>query len=88
MRPSYFYHQIAAITGLIGTLLSLLWIYKNCGKSNSQLKIILLFLLISISWGIHTLIHFWGEVYFAFNPLDGKSTAIKDPVPINVKVVK
>lgn len=36
-------------------------------------------LLLSIGWGIHSLIHFDEEVYFNFNPLTKNNKVLNNP---------
>ena len=80
MRASFVYHQITAIISIISTLISLYWMYKNYNAKDSAYKTAIILILLSISWGVHGLIHFWEEVYFDFNPLAGKSTIHDFPV--------
>ncbi len=78
MRPSFIYHQITSIISIIGSLVALYWILRYYNRDSYMMAILLL--ILSISWGVHGLIHFWEEVHFDFNPLVGKSIVHDDPV--------
>ncbi len=77
MRASFVYHQITAAISIISTFAFFYYLFKPIDKDPYQ--IILLLLLLSISWGIHGLIHFWEEVFFDFNPLDGRHKVYDTP---------
>ncbi len=73
MRPSFIYHQIHAILEILAIMLIIFTMIKNY-KSFTLYEYIMLLLVVSITFGIHAVVHFWEEVYFDFNPLIGRST--------------
>ena len=87
MRPSFIYHQVSAIMSIIATILSLIWIitsYRqndNLFTGNNLYQLSSILLLLSLTWGVHSLIHHSEEVFFGFNPMTGQS-AVLDNAPI------
>jgi hypothetical protein len=78
MRPSYIYHQVHAVTSIIGTLATLYWLIR--GDNRSSYTITLIILLLSLSWGIHALVHFFEEINYDYQPLKGKNIVHDYPV--------
>ena len=71
MRASFIYHQITAIISIIATL----YFFYNI----KYLKVNSLFLL-SISWGIHCIIHFLEEYMYDYEPISGRTIVHDKPV--------
>ncbi len=79
MRASFLYHQITAVISIIATLLFLFSLYYN--RQNINLFLISIGLLIlSISWGIHGLLHFNEEYIYDFEPISGNTKILHRPV--------
>jgi len=87
MRATFVYHQICAVFSLLGTVIGGWWVITHFTNMDS-LKLAMLLLVLSISWGIHALIHFWGEIYYDFSPLMGKDTVYDKPTGLLVKIKK
>jgi hypothetical protein len=78
-RPSFIYHQGCAALSIIATiiLLPLLFRYKDGRMDFYQLSMYIL--ILSISWGLHGLLHFYEEIHYNYNPLDGRTTILATP---------
>jgi len=79
MRASFVYHQITAIVSILITLYLLYLIYK---KQIFGKELINPVLLLSISWGIHGIIHFLEEYIYDFEPISGNTTVLDKPIRI------
>ena len=77
MRPSFIYHQIHAVISIIGTIIVLYWLIF--GQNRDSYTAAILILLVSLSWGVHALVHFDEEVHYNYNPLIGKSIVHDEP---------
>lgn len=64
MRPSFLAH---AFNGILAFFALILYImnYKNFDMKDN----IIILLLLSCSWGIHSVLHHFEERYYGFNPL-------------------
>ena len=80
MRPSFLGLAFGGI--LIGVAAVLLLI----GKTNTRLIAIILLLSIAIS--VHSILHFYEEIVYGFNPLKGGSFIAKDKPIIKIKKIK
>lgn len=80
MRTSFISHQIHAIISILTTILVIyLLIYRKREEIDSY-ELANLLLLLSVSWGIHTLVHFYEEKVYNFDPLAGKWKVNNEPV--------
>ena len=68
MRPSFLG---LGITGIITTIAIITYIL-NFKKFNTNEHVTLLFLM-SITIGIHSILHHYEEIYYGFNPLKNKN---------------
>ena len=78
MRPSFIYHQIHAVLEIMASLIGIYLIIKNIQNKNFD-KVFTMVAILSISWGIHTIIHYWEEVHYEFNPLKGANKVLDFP---------
>lgn len=64
MRPSFLAH---IINGVLAFIASILFItnYKTLDMKDN----IIIILLLSCSWGLHSILHHYEERYYGFNPL-------------------
>ncbi len=76
VRTSFVYHQITAMTSYLATLVILFAFFKYW-KSLKALEIGLLLFILSISWGVHCLLHFWEEYLYDFDPLLGRTKMLE-----------
>jgi hypothetical protein len=76
MRPSIIGQFINGILILFATYL----IIFNSKKFDDVYKTIIIVLLLSISIGIHTILHHIEEINYDFNPLVGKWKIRNDPI--------
>lgn len=67
MRASFLSFIFCAILALIATILFLMH-YKEM----DNVTIIQLLFLMTIAWGIHAIHHYYEEVYYGFDLLQGK----------------
>lgn len=79
MRPSFIFHQIAAVFTTIGTLAGFYWLINNYQNTDSS-YVTALFLIMAIAWSVHAANHFHEEVYYDFNPLVGKVAVQNEPI--------
>jgi len=81
MRASFVYHQITAVMSVIGTLLLLYYAIRNY-KTLTSSKIGLSLVVLSISWGIHSVLHFLEEYMFDFEPISGSTKVRNRPIRV------
>lgn len=67
MRPSFIN---SLITGILLTISTIMFIY-NYEAFDTSTTLILLFLM-TIAFGVHSIEHYFEEIYFDFNPLVNK----------------
>lgn len=79
MRASFIYHQITAMFSVISTLLLVGNLIKNLKTINVN-DVGMTLALLSVSWGVHAIIHFLEEYFFDFEPLSGSSHVKNNPV--------
>lgn len=82
MRPSFFGHVINGFLILIAVVL----FFQNY-KTISPESMIEFALLFSIAFGIHSIIHFYEEIYYDFNPF-GNKWKIRDDAVLNVRNIQ
>ena len=82
MRPSILASSISALLIIV-----VLVIFCKDYKNLNTYQIAILLSLVSISLGIHSIHHYYEEIYFNFNPLVGKWTINDDVQNENKKVV-
>ena len=63
---------IIILSGLLILIASLFYLTKINEFSQDSFKTIIVLLLISIGLGIHSISHYYEEIYFDFNPFAGK----------------
>jgi hypothetical protein len=70
IKPSY----LALVASGLLILIALVLLYNEINKGNelSKLKLIDLVLFLSTSISLHGLLHMGAEVFYKFNPLEGK----------------
>ncbi len=76
-RPSYTYHQIHAIIGIITSAMSVYLILMNI--TNLE-KITWLLIANGIMWSLHSILHYFEEIYFGFNPFQDETFVRKTPL--------
>ena len=67
MRPSFIGAGLSAMIALVATIIYIM----NYKTLSTEANIQLLFLM-AIAWSLHSLLHFYEELYYDFNPLIGK----------------
>lgn len=67
MRPSFLAHIANGFLIFISVILYL----SNSAKINIENTLVIL-LLLSITFGIHGILHHYEEIYYNFNPLENK----------------
>lgn len=85
MRPSFIYHQVNAVVSILATIIMLYYFYINRSTSNIFNISIGLF-IISIAWGIHSILHYLEEYIYNFNPLE-ETKESKFPIRGNIKYI-
>jgi len=82
LRASFIYHQITAMFSIISTIVLIysLFYYKHNKINSFQLAIITL--ILSISWGIHAIIHFLEEYIYDFEPISGNTKVLLKPIRV------
>lgn len=78
-RPSFINHQIASVLGVIASIIGFYWLITQYRNINNY-EIFIFFILLSISWGISSHLHFMEEVHYDYNPLTGDFEIKDDPV--------
>ena len=81
MRASFVYHQITAVMSIIGTLVLMYYFVRN-RKTLGSANIGYAFLALSVSWGIHGILHFLEEYIFDFEPISGSTTVRNKPIRV------
>ena len=79
MRASFIYHQTTAVISIVATFLFLISIYYNYNSLN-LFTISVGLLIVSISWGIHGLLHFCEEFIYNYEPVSGRTKVYNYPV--------
>lgn len=69
VRPSMI---ASSLSGLLILIASLFYLTKINEFSQDSFKNIIVLLLIAIGLGIHSISHYYEEIYFDFNPFAGK----------------
>lgn len=67
MRTSLVCHMLNGLINLVGTIV-LIYSFTNIKLNYYQIGIGLL--ILSISWGIHCVLHFYEEYMYNFDPLN------------------
>ena len=68
VRTSFVYHQITAVISILATLTLFFGLFKYWKDLNAN-SIAILLLILSLSWGVHGILHFWEEYLYDFDPL-------------------
>lgn len=77
MRASFIYHQITAVISILATLFFLFALYR---EELTSYAIAIGLLIVSISWGVHALVHFAEEYIYGFEPVSGDTTIHDRPI--------
>jgi hypothetical protein len=79
MRPSFI---IGVISGTLVTVATFIFFYELAYKKTPVDNINLAYILMGLAaaYGIHGLSHSFEEIYFDFNPLDGKWHVNDEPI--------
>lgn len=67
MRPSFIGHIINGLLMMIATIM----LYCN-SETISRTEMIQIIALLSIAYGIHSILHHYEELHYNFNPLENK----------------
>lgn len=67
MRPSFIGHIVNGLLMMISTIM----LYYN-SDSISTTEMIKIITLLSIAYGIHSILHHYEELHYNFNPLENK----------------
>ena len=82
LRASFIYHQITAMFSIIATIVLIyaMYYYKYNKMNSFQLATIIL--ILSISWGVHAIIHFLEEYIYDFEPVSGSKKILLKPIRV------
>jgi hypothetical protein len=67
MRPSFIGHAVNGLLMMVATIM----LYCN-SDAISRAEMIQIIALLSIAYGIHSILHHYEELYYNFNPLENK----------------
>lgn len=71
VKPSYF----ALATSGILIAIAIIFLIKNRHSEELQgIKLVNLLLFLSTAISLHGMLHMWAEIYYNYNPLEGKYT--------------
>ncbi len=70
VKPSFLAMGISGI--LIGLAIFVLLTNQQARSEMTGLKLVNLILFMSTAIAIHGMLHMWAEIYYQFNPLEGK----------------
>ena len=82
LRASFIYHQITAVISIIATLIFVYALYKYKSNEMDSYKLFIMFTLLSVSWGIHGIIHFLEEYMFDYEPISGRTKVLNKPIRV------
>ena len=74
-RPSYLYHQVHAVLGLVLTAVSAVVIFFLLRDGKYYQSTVIGWLLV-LAWGIHSILHYYEEVHYDFNPFSGQPLVV------------
>ena len=69
IKPSYFALAISGL--LIAFALYLIIMHRN-SEELQGIKLVNLLLFLSTAIALHGMLHMWAEIYYNYNPLEGK----------------
>ena len=72
MRPSFLYHQTQAVLIILIIIIIIYLLYNGSIKLLSY-ELVMIGLLLTITIGIHSNLHYQEEIHFNFNPIIGNT---------------
>ncbi len=82
LRASFIYHQITAIFSIIATITVIYALYHYKHNKINSFKLSMIILILSISWGIHAVLHFLEEYIYDFEPISGSMKVLTKPIRV------
>ena len=82
LRASFIYHQITAILSLIASITAIYAIYRYKYNKLNSFQLSMIIAVVSISWGIHGVIHFLEEYMYDFEPISGSMKILTKPIRV------
>ena len=81
VRTSYVYHQVSAVVSLLGTIAFLVYLFKGkLLREGKWRELYMGLLIVAIAWGVHGLLHFAEEYMYNYDPLQGRTEMLKEPI--------
>jgi hypothetical protein len=69
VKPSYF---AMAISGILIAFAIIVLIMNRKSEELQGIKLVNLLLFLSTAVALHGMLHMWAEIYYNYNPLEGK----------------
>jgi hypothetical protein len=69
VKPSYF---ALAVSGILIAFAIIVLIMNRKSEELQGIKLVNLLLFLSTAVALHGMLHMWAEIYYNYNPLEGK----------------
>ena len=82
LRASFIYHQITAFLSIMATIVLIYALYHYKYNKMNSFQLSMIIMVLSISWGIHGIIHFLEEYIYDFEPISGSTKVLVKPIRV------